>query len=97
LKNDWFVNGEFVKEIKKGEDSLYEWNVKGLQNNFYEAYKSNSRPYRMYMEPQSDMTFTGTYDTTFDEKVFDLPNDQELDGGSCKNKCPFLSFCTFIA
>lgn len=97
MKTDWFVKGKYLKEIKKGEISIYQWDVEGLQSNIYEAVSTNGIPVRIYQEPLSDMMFdTSSFSETFSDKVFDLPNNQELDGGSCESKCPALSICTFV-
>ena len=96
MKPDWFAKGKFIKKFKDGEDFYYQWNVKGLQNNFYESLVDSEKAHRIYSEPISDINFGSDYTQNFPEKVFDLPNKQELNGGSCETKCPALSFCTFV-
>lgn len=43
------------------------------------------------------MTFDlNSYSEVFEEIEFELPNSEALGGGSCLNKCPALSICTFV-
>ena len=58
VKPDWFKTGKFIKEFKKGEISINQWDVQGLASNIYEATNDNEhKPVRIYQEPISDMQF----------------------------------------
>jgi len=97
VKPDWFSAGTYTKEFKQGERTIQQWNVKGRNSNIYEAVKETGHPNRIYQEPLSDMTFDlNTYSEAFEENEFELPSSDQLGGGSCANKCPALTICSFV-
>lgn len=95
VKPDWFFSGVYEKEGKTDSGKAYnEFNVKGLQNNYYDEIKESQTPYRIFQDPLSDMVFKpDTYKEIISNKsIFDLPEDLE-----CEQSCGFATICRLLS
>ena len=94
LKANWMVPAKFTSEYKDGNDTVFMYNIAGLQNNYY-GVDQNQIPRRIYQEPISDIWFNATsyFRDTVAPAKFDLPTDS----GDCDKQCPLFSYCTLVA
>jgi len=92
VKPDWVVQASYVGEGTEDGIPRNLYNVKGLQNNYYDESKVGQTPLRIFQDPLSNMRFNhNTYSTKIDESVFDLPKDL-----NCEQSCGAISICAML-
>jgi len=99
LKPRWLVDNphKYIGE----EDGQYKWQSTFADKVFYYEDKTSRKMTRIYLKGKGqtgdhfidDQVFdVSTYSEDFDDKIFNLPTDDETDS-KCETPCPASTIC----